>query len=447
VAQTLLLADDSLTIQRVIELTFADEDITVVAVSDGEQAIARLDTMPPDIVLADVGMPGKNGYDVAGHVKHTPHLAHIPVVLLTGAFEPVDQAKASALGCDAILAKPFEPQMVISRVKELLARPAVESPERARAAESAPATPRAPAPPPAPAAESASWRAPAESVPTREPVALVKTDSSRHSSVANSAEAHHSSAIVELKSSAPPAAAPAVNGDTVAKLDEYFDQLDFALERFTSEHAVKPADILPAVAPEAPPAELDWFGPPVVGEAAAGFDPMPSSPLAPSGLPLPDSVDLPRELRALQQATVIEGREPAATAESVEPPVPAEREPAAYTQATAASHPVAQLAAVASGEPQPVMPPAPRELPPLGDAFAAILAAEQSGPVGPSAWPAPPSEPAAPAMGEDVVDRVSRRVLEQLTDSAVRDAVADAVAGIAERLVREEIERIKKAIE
>ena len=70
----LLLADDSVTIQRVIELTFADEDVQVVAVGDGDQAIARLDAEPPDIVLADVGMPGKNGYEVAAYMKHTPKL-------------------------------------------------------------------------------------------------------------------------------------------------------------------------------------------------------------------------------------------------------------------------------------------------------------------------------------------------------------------------------------
>src|SRR5580692_2346811 len=121
--RTLLLADDSVTIQRVIELTFADEDIKVIAVSDGDQAIARVTADPPDIVLADVGMPGKNGYEVAQFIKQTPALAHIPVVLLTGAFEPVDQARATAAGCDGVLAKPFEPQLVIGRVKELLARP------------------------------------------------------------------------------------------------------------------------------------------------------------------------------------------------------------------------------------------------------------------------------------------------------------------------------------
>jgi CheY-like chemotaxis protein len=127
VPQTLLLADDSLTIQRVIELTFADEDIDVVAVGDGDQAIARIDSDPPDIVLVDAGMPGRSGYEVAQHIKSAPGLEHIPVLLLTGAFEPVDQQKAADAGCDGILAKPFEPAQVIARVKELLARPSHEA--------------------------------------------------------------------------------------------------------------------------------------------------------------------------------------------------------------------------------------------------------------------------------------------------------------------------------
>jgi CheY-like chemotaxis protein len=84
--RTLLLADDSVTIQRVIALIFADEDVEVVTVSDGDQAIHCLESSPPDIVLADIGMPGRNGYEVAQFVKQSPRLAHIPVVLLTGAF-------------------------------------------------------------------------------------------------------------------------------------------------------------------------------------------------------------------------------------------------------------------------------------------------------------------------------------------------------------------------
>src|SRR5260221_9972260 len=142
-AYTLLLADDSVTIQRVIELTFADEDIRVVAVSDGDKAIEHLNANPTDIVLADIGMPGKSGYEVAQYIRQSPRLQHIPVVLLTGAFEPVDQERPFAAGCDGVLAKPFEPHLVIGRVKELLARSSRKD-ERAEPVVAAPPPPPAP---------------------------------------------------------------------------------------------------------------------------------------------------------------------------------------------------------------------------------------------------------------------------------------------------------------
>jgi len=119
---TLLLADDSLTIRRVIELTFADAGIRVVTVADGREAIERIQREPPDIVLADIGMPERDGYAVAAFVKQTPALAHIPVVLLAGALEPVDADKAREAGADGVLVKPFEPQVAVARVRELLAR-------------------------------------------------------------------------------------------------------------------------------------------------------------------------------------------------------------------------------------------------------------------------------------------------------------------------------------
>ena len=99
----LLLADDSVTIQRVIELTFADEDVQVIAVGNGQQAIERAERDRPDIVLADVGMPERDGYEVAAFIKGNPTLSHIPVVLLTGAFEPIDESRARAVGCDGVL--------------------------------------------------------------------------------------------------------------------------------------------------------------------------------------------------------------------------------------------------------------------------------------------------------------------------------------------------------
>lgn len=120
---TLLLADDSVTIQRVIELTFADQDVSVVAVSDGDAAIAALTSSSPDIVLADIDMPGCSGYDIAEHVRCSPALSHIPVLLLAGALEPADESRARAVGSAGVLIKPFAPDVVIRRVNELLAQP------------------------------------------------------------------------------------------------------------------------------------------------------------------------------------------------------------------------------------------------------------------------------------------------------------------------------------
>ena len=157
----LLLADDSVTIQRVIELTFADEDVKVAVVGDGKQAIERLISDRPDIVLADVGMPERDGYEVAAFIKNDPRFAHIPVILLTGAFEPLDEERARKVGCDGVLVKPFEPQVVINRVRELLSgqRPVAAAAAVAPAAESRDRLDRldaAPAPPPAAAAPPSS---------------------------------------------------------------------------------------------------------------------------------------------------------------------------------------------------------------------------------------------------------------------------------------------------
>jgi CheY-like chemotaxis protein len=120
VRKTLLLADDSLTVRRVIEQTFADEPIDVVTVPDGAAALVRLGANPPDVLLADIGMPEPDGYELALHVRRTPALAHIPVILLTGAFDPVDHARARDAGCAGVLVKPFDPQMLIGRVRQLL---------------------------------------------------------------------------------------------------------------------------------------------------------------------------------------------------------------------------------------------------------------------------------------------------------------------------------------
>jgi CheY-like chemotaxis protein len=339
----LLLADDSVTIQRVIELTFADEQIQVIAVGDGQQAIFEIEQHRPDIVLADVGMPQRDGYEVAAFVKRTPYLSHIPVLLLTGAFEPVDEVRARAVGCDGVLAKPFEPQMVINRVKELLAgkRPASLWSDAGAAA---------PAPPPAPA----------------EPAAPVHDEPK-----------------------------------AVDSLDEYFDRLDAAF----SKAAPTPRDVQAEKGREAEPLRT-------AGSLAVDFGDwdLPKSPGVAQAAPAPEK----------PVAVPAAGDKPAAAV--YEPPVASRVEAAAPVRVEA---------------------PAPELHPSLADAFAALLAAEQ-GLAAPQPGPSrvEPIQPArtAPVVTDEVIEEIVGRVIARMTDRTVKETVLST----AERLVREEIERVKK---
>ena len=128
----ILLADDSITIQKVVELTFSEGDYQVVCVSNGTQALRKIAELRPDVVLLDVIMPEKNGYEVCEEVKRNPATSGIPVLLLTGTFEPFDKKRAEIAGAQGHLTKPFESQALIGKVEELIAAtPTVVSSEEA----------------------------------------------------------------------------------------------------------------------------------------------------------------------------------------------------------------------------------------------------------------------------------------------------------------------------
>jgi DNA-binding response OmpR family regulator len=117
-SKTILLADDSLTIQKVVELTFMEEDFDVVSVSDGDHALAKLGELTPALVIADVHMPGASGYEVCRQVK----AAHpgVPVLLLVGTFELFEEEEARTAGADAHLKKPFDSQELLQMVEGLV---------------------------------------------------------------------------------------------------------------------------------------------------------------------------------------------------------------------------------------------------------------------------------------------------------------------------------------
>jgi CheY-like chemotaxis protein len=373
VPHTLLLADDSVTIQRVIELTFADEDVDVVAVSDGDQAIARLDAAPPDIVLADIGMPGRNGYEVARYVKQSPRLSHIPVVLLTGAFEPVDQARAIEVGCDGVLAKPFEPQLVIGRVKELL----TSEPKKAQ-----------------PAAAPVGGAAPA--------------------------------AAAETPPSPETPAAPV--GPEPADLDDYFDRLDVAFAKLASQPVGKAA-----MEPESE------SGP---EQPQAGTTSQPEE--MPRAESLADQIDWYAQHSAPARDVPVSYASPQEAFEA--PPLPV-----TPPERTADRVPSVSPTAPVTVTPSFTAPASPGQspaAPSIADAFAAILASERHEPVpeGAPEWPRSFAPPPAPEITDEVIEAVTRRVLDRMSDRVVHDTVSTIVADVAERLVREEIAKIKSAL-
>lgn len=117
----LLLADDSVTIQKVVNLTFADEGIDVISVGDGDTAMQRISEEAPDIVLADVHMPGLSGYQICERVREDPSMRDLPVVLLVGSFEPFDEAEAERVGANGFLTKPFQSiRQLVTQVTDLI---------------------------------------------------------------------------------------------------------------------------------------------------------------------------------------------------------------------------------------------------------------------------------------------------------------------------------------
>ncbi len=431
----LLLADDSPTIQRVIELTFADEDFEVVCVSDGQQAIDWISSDRPDAVLADVEMPEKSGYEVSTFVKDNPHLAHIPVILLTGAFEPIDEHRADVARADAVLAKPFEPQAVVEQVRALLANQAAALPQAALADESA----------------------------------LVDG----FATVPASAPAEVSSELAAEQVDEPPDAG-ASGGESV---DEYLDRLDAAFATLNSSVTSRPPDDEAADAEEPGPPPLvaslasedgaegllvrnveprsEEPAPFASDDNAARLGDIPVTPITPDGSNTWEFSDGP----AAEPASV----------ESAVPLIDVGAEPAPLADVAPSVEATTGNEAADGG-----MTPVPGSAP-LADAFAALLAAEQGEPdTPPVAAPFAPSRdleadedtfdriaervlsklgdrlpspaatlPAEPLISDEFVDRVARRVIEKMGDLAVRETVSDVVLTVADRLVREEIERIK----
>ncbi len=453
----ILLADDSITIQKVIELTFSDEDFEVVTVGNGRLAIERVQDVRPDLVLCDIIMPEKDGYEVCDFIKKHPSLSHVPVLLLTGAFEPFDQDRATRVGCDGFLAKPFEPQTLIAKVKDLLSRattPTVAAPAAPIADTPPPAAapfvpashleeerpPWAPAPPPPPpvveAPASPSWGEPAEpaaAAPPEDAATPTWTPTAATASPAWGAPAEAASEpsfFTEEALEQEPAPALPSGPEPPAPAAAEEDFAGLGLEDFSVEYGA------PSPAP-APPASTTFEAELYPLEDAGRDELLPVSAEEAASLQGPAEVS-PERTGAWAQPTVevpLEERARASVDARMESEVLFEEvfdEPAPATEPEAP----AVLSAYAPAEPEPdVTPPAVARAP--VETFADLAVEEAAD------EPRPESRAAQVGVQADVVSQIAQSVVAQISEKVIREIAWEVIPDLAETLIKKEIERLK----
>lgn len=166
----ILLVEDSVTMQKVVQITFAREDYQIIATTNVEDALAKCQQQRPDIVLADASLPGKTGYELAASLRADGNLKDVPVLLMTGHFNPFDEPRAQKSGIDAHIVKPFDTQSLIDKVATLLkgrvattsgTQPAAAKP----AVDAAPSLAKAPVVAPAPVEQRSTMMGMAPSAP------------------------------------------------------------------------------------------------------------------------------------------------------------------------------------------------------------------------------------------------------------------------------------------
>ena len=463
-SKTLLLADDSVTIQKVVGITFASEDIDLVTVDNGDDALTRAREIHPDLVLADVSMPGLDGYELCHAIKNDATLSGTPVVLLTGTFEVQDNSRATEVGADAQIAKPFEAQALVDLVRGLIrsgggpARAAVQPTPPAAAAPVAEEPLLAPDPEPlsAPDASPAPRPAPVE---------------------------------------APAAASEAQSGPPTGDTDFSFSDVEFA-KVATAGPTPDATQVMGGIPPLAPdpepaldPAALDApeFDPKGMGEEPLSIEPAEPPPPIPSGDTMtqprlrlsgddsmrPDADAVPEiEMTELESLPVDDALEsdkthlidPDAASELLEganlEAIP--EEPIARSDSGSGWNPGGdpRLEPDAAGVDDPLSAAAissktryaPAEVQPLGERtlgggeiFGTLLEPEDRSM---GAGIDEQTEPAAGPVPEPVALGTARSRVEPAEAQAVRDSIEklawDAFGPISEQLVREVVKKIEE---
>ena len=471
----ILLADDSLTIQKVVELTFSDSEYDLVCVSNGQRALDRIaGGEVPDLILADVVMPEKNGYEVCEAIKANPATARVPVILLSGTFEPFDRDRAERLGCDAIVSKPFDSQQLLRQVEALLARPASEVAVAATMAIPTmppPVAPPPPAPEPhaAPSAE-AGFRADDFTGSIRVPAQVPGG--------ADMFEEEYGQADVESAIAAFEQAHPEYT---------YSDDGGHATARVPGGVDAPSA----SAREEESPAAAGWLGEESESEAVSEPEPPPKAAPAPFWVPRqpePDIAPIPFGADDTQSRRPT-GPVPVELETVSMPPLAMRADEAPTQQIPLAAEYAALSRTTESGPERDTDPTHPRsaeserspedrtaEIPVAREeALAAPAAAPVSEPAAePPAGPAAPDDAAVPSeievlaqttsigqlnamlssvsrpeggLSDDELDRLASRVVERLSERIVREIAWEVIPDVAEIVIKQRIKELESGVE
>jgi len=421
VARTILVADDSAAIQKKASGILAGEGLAVFTVSNGVAAIKKLPALKPLLVLADVSMPGKDGYEVCEFVKKTPELAHIPVLLLVSELEPYDEQRGARVRANGMVQKPFEPEALIAVVTKYVAQAEaalaqaqaanriMNTPAPAPEFSMAPPVEEEPAPPPksegvdwgalpegAAFAESALYETP---LAPPEPTLVVEPLPEPQAEVAPEA-----AAAMEV---------PAAEAGPEPGLAPEESYVEPAPVEYASAAAVEAEPETVPGAPEAGPAEPAPVEPteevaPVSSEPVFIEEVMPAVP-EPAPAPEPEMTMMFRAPVEIAEPVLMDELAPAPPPEA--PPAMVEPEvPAAAAEPEAVSAPVAEPEIAPAAE----EPPAPVEAAPAAEeAVASPVAA------------APPAEETVPEVAETPPPVAEAQPVEVAVAPTVRTPVLD----------------------
>ena len=116
----ILVVEDHADNRRIVRDLFTSAGYEIIEAVTGEEGVTMAETKHPDLILMDIQLPGLDGYETTRRIKANPELGHIPIIAVTSYALSGDDVKAFAAGCDAYIAKPFSPRVLLAKVREYL---------------------------------------------------------------------------------------------------------------------------------------------------------------------------------------------------------------------------------------------------------------------------------------------------------------------------------------